>query len=56
MCDSCSSFLDRLFARGVLHATGVDGLYARGECFEKVISGLDRVISRHGAAHRAEII
>jgi len=49
-------FLDRLFARGVLHATGVDGLYARGECFEKVISGLDRVISRHGAAHRAEII
>ena len=56
MCDLCPSFLDRLFARGVLHATGVDGLYARGECFENVISGLDRVISRHGAAHRAEII
>ena len=56
MCDSCPSFLDRLFAKGVLHATGVDGLYARGECFENVISGLDRVISRHGAAHRAEII
>ncbi len=56
MCDSCPSFLDRLFARGVLHATGVDGLYARGECFENVVSGLDRVISRLSARRRAEII
>ena len=57
MCDACpSSLLDRLFAKGVLHATGVDGLYARSGYFENVISGLDRLISRFGADHRAEAI
>jgi seryl-tRNA synthetase len=54
MCESCPSLLDRLFAKGVLHATGVDGLYARSGYFESVISGLDMLISRFGADNRSE--
>lgn len=56
MCDSCPSFLDRLLAKGVLHATGVDGLYARSGRFEDVIAGLDALISRFGADDCAEVI
>ncbi len=56
MCGSCSSLLDRLFAKGVLHATGVDGLYARSGYFESVISGLDTLISRLGADNGAEVM
>lgn len=56
MCDTCNTFLDSLFAKGVLHATGVDGLYARGGKFEDVISGLDALISHFGGADRAEVI
>jgi len=54
MCGSCSSSLDRLFARGVLHTTGVGGLYARNGYFESVISCLDTLISRPGADSGAE--
>jgi seryl-tRNA synthetase len=56
MCDACDSFLDRMFSKGVLHATGVDGLYGRGAAFEAVIDGLDRLISHLGGGDNAEAI
>ncbi|WP_400768403.1 amino acid--[acyl-carrier-protein] ligase [Methylosinus sporium] len=56
MCQACDSFLDRLFAKGVLHETGVDGLYGRGQAFEAVIEGMDRLITRIAANDRAEVI
>ncbi len=43
-------------AKGVLHATGVDGLYARSGRFENVIAGLDALISRFGADDPVEVI
>jgi seryl-tRNA synthetase len=56
MCQACDSFLDRMFAKGVLHETGVDGLYGRGAAFEAVVDGLDRLISRFGKDDHAEAI
>lgn len=56
MCGACSSFLENLFAKGILHATGVDGLYARGGRFEAVIEGIDALISNFGAKDGAEVI
>jgi seryl-tRNA synthetase len=56
MCQACDSFMDRLFAKGVLHETGVDGLYGRGQAFEAVIEGMDRLITRFGADDYAEVI
>ncbi|MBA5775926.1 amino acid--[acyl-carrier-protein] ligase [Stappia sp. F7233] len=35
--DAQTSFLDTLFDRGILHESGVDGLYARSALFEDVI-------------------
>lgn len=56
MCDVCASFLDNLFAKGILHATGTDGLYARSGRFEAVISGIDALIASFSSADCAEII
>lgn len=56
MCTVCDTFLDTLLTRGVLHATGVDGLYARSGTFEAVIDGIDRMISRYGASDGAEVM
>jgi len=36
--DAQVSFLDQLFSQGILHDSGVDGLYARSGVFEDVIS------------------
>ncbi|MFK5598270.1 amino acid--[acyl-carrier-protein] ligase [Methylobacterium sp. HMF5984] len=48
------SFLDRLFDRGHLVRTGIDGLYGRGGDFESVVEALDALVSRLGAADGAE--
>ena len=50
------SFLDRLFDRGLLIRTGVDGLYGRSGAFESVVEALDRLVSRVGAADGAEAL
>ena len=50
------SFLDRLFDRGLLVRTGVDGLYGRSGAFEGVVEALDRLVSRLGAADGAETL
>ena len=56
MCESCPTLLDALIHRGVLFETGVDGLYGRSGLFEQVIDGFDRLISRNGAHHGAEVV
>jgi seryl-tRNA synthetase len=50
---SAASFLDRLFADGVLMPTGVDGLYGRSGAFEAVIDGFERLVERHARADGA---
>lgn len=50
------TFLDRLFDRGLLVRTGVDGLYGRSGGFESVVDALDRMITRLGAAEGAEVL
>ena len=49
MCQNCS-FLDELFAEGLLIETGVDGLYGRSGAFEDVIARFDALISTFGGA------
>ncbi|KMO26985.1 hypothetical protein VQ02_33845 [Methylobacterium variabile] len=44
------SFLDRLFDRGLLIRTGVDGLYGRSGAFESVVEALDHALEGAGAA------
>lgn len=54
--DAHTSFLDRLFGKGLLIDTGVDGLYGRSGQFEDVITGLERLVSKVGAGDKAEAI
>lgn len=56
MCQSCDTFLDRLFAKGVLIDTGVDGLYGRSGRFEDVIAGIERIVVALGGGDGAEVI
>ena len=48
------SFLEALFAAGVLIPTGVDGVYGRGAVFEQVLDAVDDLATRAGAADGAE--
>lgn len=48
------SFLDRLFDKGLLVRTGVDGLYGRSGAFESVVEAIDRMATRLGAQDGAE--
>lgn len=50
------TFLDRLFDRGLLVRTGVDGLYGRGGAFERVVEAVDRMATRLGAEDGAEML
>ncbi|NTF33131.1 amino acid--[acyl-carrier-protein] ligase [Rhizobium skierniewicense] len=54
--DMQTTFLDRLFDKGLLIDTGVDGLYGRSGQFEDVISGFERLIGTVGGADKAEVI
>jgi len=54
--DAHTSFLDRLFDKGLLIDTGVDGLYGRSGQFEDVITGLERLVSKVGGGDKAEAI
>ena len=42
--DAQASFLDQLFAAGLLIGTGVPGLYGRGETFEAVVAGFEALV------------
>lgn len=48
--DSQTSFLDQLFAAGLLIDTGVPGLYGRGGAFEDVIDRFEAMVSTMGGA------
>jgi seryl-tRNA synthetase len=50
------SFLDQLFAHGVLFDTGVPGLYGRSAAFEDVIAGFEVLIGRFGGDDGAEAV
>ncbi|MBV9736118.1 MAG: amino acid--[acyl-carrier-protein] ligase [Acidisphaera sp.] len=52
--DAIPSWLDRLVAGGLLIPTGVDGLYGSGAALERVLDGLDALITRAGEADRPE--
>lgn len=54
--DMQTSFLDRLFDKGLLIDTGVDGLYGRSGQFESVIAGFERLIGKVGGKDEAEVI
>jgi seryl-tRNA synthetase len=54
--DMQTSFLDRLFDKGLLIDTGVDGLYGRSGQFEDVIAGFERLIGTVGGGDKAEVI
>lgn len=54
--DMQTSFLDRLFDKGLLIDTGVDGLYGRSGQFEDVIVAFERLIDRVGGPDKAEAI
>ncbi|WP_152047369.1 amino acid--[acyl-carrier-protein] ligase [Aureimonas psammosilenae] len=48
--------LDRLFEAGLLIRTGVDGLYGRSGTFERIVEGVDRLVTRIGRDDGAEAI
>lgn len=50
------TFLDALFDAGMLHETGIDGLYARSGVFEAIVDGVDRVVSTFGGQDGAEVV
>ncbi|WP_288429251.1 amino acid--[acyl-carrier-protein] ligase [uncultured Agrobacterium sp.] len=54
--DMQTSFLDRLFDKGLLIDTGVDGLYGRSGQFEDVITAFERLIDKVGGGDKAEAI
>jgi seryl-tRNA synthetase len=50
------SFRERLLDAGVLFATGVDGLYGRSATFERIVDGLENLVTRSGAFQAAEFV
>lgn len=56
MCTTCDNFRDRLFAKGLLIDTGVDGLYGRSGIFEDVIARFDDLITRFGGGDNPDIV
>lgn len=48
------NFLNALFDKGILVDTGVDGLYGRSGEFEDVVTRFDALVTRYGAADKAE--
>lgn len=54
--DAQVTFLDSLFDAGILMETGIDGLYARSGAFEKVVEGIDSVVSAVGGNDGAEVV
>ncbi len=54
--DMQTTFLDRLFDKGLLIDTGVDGLYGRSGQFEDVIVAFERLVDKVGGGDKAEAI
>jgi seryl-tRNA synthetase len=50
------AYRNELIAHGLLHATDVDGLYARSGVFEDIALGIAALVSRSGAAEKPEVM
>jgi seryl-tRNA synthetase len=53
---AAGSLLAALISAGHLIPTGVDGIYGRGGTFEKVVDGIDRLITQLGASAAPEVM
>jgi seryl-tRNA synthetase len=51
-----TDFRSELLASGLLVDTGVDGLYLRSGTFEKVVRGIDDLVTAAGADQRASVL
>jgi seryl-tRNA synthetase len=51
--DAYRAFRDELFAAGLLTPTGVDGLYLRSGTFERIVDGINRLVTEAGRDHDA---
>ncbi|MGA2805547.1 MAG: amino acid--[acyl-carrier-protein] ligase [Acidimicrobiales bacterium] len=51
-----SDFRSALLASGLLVETGVDGLYGRSGAFEKVVRGIDDLVTAAGADQHASVL
>src|SRR5579885_3217402 len=49
-------FRAELFEQRLLLPTGVDGLYLRSETFERIVRGIDRLVSEAGAGQASETL
>ena len=54
--DAQPSYLDQLFASGLLLPTGVDGLYGRSQMFEEVLERVAARLGRWGRERGAELL
>ncbi len=50
------TLLDDLFQDGLLIPTGVDGLYGRSGAFERIVEGIEALVTRAGADQDAEVL
>ena len=50
------TFREQLHEAGILIPTGVDGLYGRSATFERIVDGLERLVTHAGAFQGAEFI
>jgi seryl-tRNA synthetase len=51
-----ADFRSELLASGLLVESGVEGLYARSAAFEKVVRGIDELVTSAGADHDAPVL
>lgn len=51
-----SAFLHTLFAKKILYETGAIGIYGRSDAFERVVNGIDGILSAKAKALGAEAI
>ncbi|MEO6339177.1 MAG: amino acid--[acyl-carrier-protein] ligase [Caulobacteraceae bacterium] len=54
--DKQLTFLDQLFAEGLLIETGVPGLYGRNHTFEKIVAGFERAVAAYATEDQAESV
>ncbi len=53
--DRREEFRTALFESGILHATGFDGVYGYSSTYQRIVSGLDRLINRIGGEAYEEV-
>jgi len=54
--DAVPSYLEQLYAAGLLLPTGVDGLYGRSRMFEEVVEHIATRLGRWGRERKAELL